>query len=183
MDLLFDACWRDIERGVEREYVTGNNDADGVYLLLWARRASRSWRSHLRAKLAQWGGNASGVNIANIDNLGNVHPDTYWWHYSLGNVTRTAVLADLARHLRSADGRPEGKAAPRQRPLRRLPLPSTSAAATPACVRCSSPATRGKRIRRATLSDEEIGVTAARRASRFPLRKRASAAFVTMDAA
>jgi radical SAM protein with 4Fe4S-binding SPASM domain len=42
--------------------------------------------SHLRAKLAQWGGNASGVNVANIDNLGNVHPDTFWWHYTLGNV-------------------------------------------------------------------------------------------------
>ena len=40
----------------------------------------------MRAKLAQWGGNSSGVNIANIDNLGNVHPDTFWWHYSLGNV-------------------------------------------------------------------------------------------------
>jgi radical SAM protein with 4Fe4S-binding SPASM domain len=26
------------------------------------------------------------VSIANIDNLGNVHPDTYWWHYNLGNV-------------------------------------------------------------------------------------------------
>ena len=34
----------------------------------------------------QWGGNASGVNIANIDNLGNVHPDTFWWNYTLGNV-------------------------------------------------------------------------------------------------
>jgi len=86
MDLLFDACWSDLERGVEREYVTGNNDADGVYLLHWARQRFPALESHLRAKLAQWGGNASGVNIANIDNLGNVHPDTYWWHYSLGNV-------------------------------------------------------------------------------------------------
>ncbi len=40
----------------------------------------------MRAKLAQWGGNSSGVNVANIDNLGNVHPDTFWWHYNLGNV-------------------------------------------------------------------------------------------------
>ncbi|HYL19800.1 MAG TPA: heme d1 biosynthesis radical SAM protein NirJ [Burkholderiales bacterium] len=86
MDLLFDACWRELERGVDREYVTGNNDADGVYLLLWARRRFPQSGDHLRAKLAQWGGNASGVNIANIDNLGNVHPDTYWWHHNLGNV-------------------------------------------------------------------------------------------------
>jgi heme d1 biosynthesis radical SAM protein NirJ len=86
MDVLFDACWRDLERGVERDYVTGNNDADGVYLLMWARRRFPARVPHLRRKLAQWGGNASGVNIANIDNVGNVHPDTYWWHYSLGNV-------------------------------------------------------------------------------------------------
>ncbi|WP_230368628.1 hypothetical protein [Paludibacterium denitrificans] len=33
-----------------------------------------------------WGGNASGVNVANIDNLGNVHPDTMWWKVQLGNV-------------------------------------------------------------------------------------------------
>lgn len=40
----------------------------------------------MRAKLAQWGGNSSGVNVSNIDNLGNVHPDTFWWDYNLGNV-------------------------------------------------------------------------------------------------
>jgi heme d1 biosynthesis radical SAM protein NirJ len=86
MDAVFDACWRDLERGVERDYVTGNNDADGVFLLLWAQRRFPRQMEHLRRKLAQWGGNASGVNIANIDNLGDVHPDTYWWNYSLGNV-------------------------------------------------------------------------------------------------
>ncbi|HTT41044.1 MAG TPA: heme d1 biosynthesis radical SAM protein NirJ [Burkholderiales bacterium] len=86
MDLLFDACWRDLEHGVDREYVTGNNDADGVYLLHWVRQRFPHSEPHVRAKLAQWGGNASGVSVANIDNVGNVHPDTYWWHYSLGNV-------------------------------------------------------------------------------------------------
>jgi heme d1 biosynthesis radical SAM protein NirJ len=116
MDLLFDACWGDLERGVEREYVTGNNDADGVYLLLWARRRFPALESHLRAKLAQWGGNASGVNIANIDNVGNVHPDTYWWHYSLGSVrerpfsaiwsdTSDPLMAGLKAKPRSIKGR------------------------------------------------------------------------------
>ena len=49
-------------------------------------RAFRCAHAHIRAKLVQWGGNSSGVNVANIDNLGNVHPDTYWWDYNLGNV-------------------------------------------------------------------------------------------------
>jgi heme d1 biosynthesis radical SAM protein NirJ len=86
MDLLFDVCWNDAQSGIQREFVTGNNDADGAYLLLWVRRHFPEREAHLRAKLVQWGGNASGVNIANIDNLGNVHPDTFWWHYTLGNV-------------------------------------------------------------------------------------------------
>lgn len=86
MDLLFDTCWSYVERGVEKEFVTGNNDADGVYLLFWVRRRFPRWEGDLRVRLAQWGGNASGVNVANIDNLGNVHPDTMWWHYSLGNI-------------------------------------------------------------------------------------------------
>jgi heme d1 biosynthesis radical SAM protein NirJ len=99
MDLLLEACWRDLERGVERDYVTGNNDADAVYLLLWARARFPHLEAHLRAKLAQWGGNATGVNIANIDNLGDVHPDTYWWNHSLGNVTErpfSAIWSDLS---------------------------------------------------------------------------------------
>jgi len=66
--------------------VTGNNDADSVYLLQWVRARFPKREAHLRAKLAQWGGNSSGVNVANIDNVGNVHPDTMWWHYTLGNV-------------------------------------------------------------------------------------------------
>ena len=86
MDLLFDTCWNDIQQGRSREFVTGNNDADGVYLLFWIRRNFPEREQHMRAVLEQWGGNASGVNIANIDNLGTVHPDTFWWHYDLGNV-------------------------------------------------------------------------------------------------
>ncbi len=86
MELLFNTAWSYVARGEHREFVTGNNDADGVSLLYWVRRHFPELETHMRAKLAQWGGNSSGVNIANIDNLGNVHPDTFWWHYSLGNV-------------------------------------------------------------------------------------------------
>ena len=86
MDLLFETCWRDVQSGVKREFVTGNNDADGVYLLQWAGKNLPQHVDKLRAQLLRWGGNSSGVNIANIDNLGTVHPDTMWWDYSIGNV-------------------------------------------------------------------------------------------------
>ena len=90
MDLLFDRCHEDIQAGRQTEYVTGNNDADGVYLLDWVKRNMPERYDYMHKRLAQWGGNASGVNIANIDNLGNVHPDTFWWNYNLGNVKERA---------------------------------------------------------------------------------------------
>jgi len=86
MDMVIARSWAWVREGRDMEIVTGNNDADAVYLLHWAEREAPASVAHLRAKLAQWGGNSSGVNIANIDNLGNVHPDTMWWHYTLGNV-------------------------------------------------------------------------------------------------
>jgi heme d1 biosynthesis radical SAM protein NirJ len=86
MDLLFDTCWAAVQAGERREFVTGNNDADGVYLLFWVQKHFPDKVAHIKAKLTQWGGNSAGVNIANIDNTGTVHPDTFWSQYDLGNV-------------------------------------------------------------------------------------------------
>ena len=116
MEMLIDRTWAAIERGEDKEIVTGNNDADGVLLLQWVERNFPDKAAHMCAKLAQWGGNSSGVNIANIDNLGNVHPDTMWWHYTLGNVrarpfsaiwrdTSDPVMAGLKQRPRRIEGR------------------------------------------------------------------------------
>ena len=86
MDLLFDTCWEYQQRGLRKEFTTGNNDADGAFFLQWVARRFPEHVPAMRARLVQWGGNASGINVANIDNLGNVHPDTMWWHHTLGNV-------------------------------------------------------------------------------------------------
>ncbi|MCP4185619.1 MAG: heme d1 biosynthesis radical SAM protein NirJ [Hyphomicrobiales bacterium] len=94
MDTLFKAAYEDAADGGNKEFVTGNNDADGAYLLLWVKRNFPEKYDHIRAKLVQWGGNSTGVNIANIDNLGDVHPDTMWWHYKIGNVT-TRKFGDI----------------------------------------------------------------------------------------
>lgn len=86
MDLLIEACLRHLRAGQAKDFVTGNNDADAVYLLRWAQTHYPEQAEALRQRLLAWGGNASGVNVANIDNLGNVHPDTMWWDIQLGNV-------------------------------------------------------------------------------------------------
>ncbi len=94
MDLLFETCWQDVQSGKQREFVTGNNDADGVYLLHWAKQHIPEHVESLTRQLKRWGGNASGVSIANIDNLGNVHPDTMWWDYTIGN-TRERLFSEI----------------------------------------------------------------------------------------
>jgi heme d1 biosynthesis radical SAM protein NirJ len=119
MDLLFERCLSDLRAGREREYVTGNNDADGPYLLRWVERRFPDRAAAIRRRLVRWGGNSSGVNIANIDNLGNVHPDTFWWHYTLGSVRERPfseiwqdlsdpILAGLRAHPRRIGGRCAG---------------------------------------------------------------------------
>ena len=116
LDLLFDRCWRQVQAGQPKEYVTGNNDADGVYLLNWVRQYFPERAAAIRQKLVQWGGNSSGVNISNIDNLGSVHPDTMWWDYPLGNVrerpfstiwtdTSDPLMAGLKQSTRPVEGR------------------------------------------------------------------------------
>lgn len=83
---LFGEALRLLHCGRYKEFVTGNNDADGVCLLLWVQRYFPSYADHIAYRLRAWGGNASGIAIANIDSTGNVHPDTMWRHHSLGNV-------------------------------------------------------------------------------------------------
>ncbi|HEY9193796.1 MAG TPA: heme d1 biosynthesis radical SAM protein NirJ [Methyloversatilis sp.] len=116
MTRLFEHCWEDHHAGKELDFTTGNQDADGPYFLNWVRRRFPDRAAHIEAKLLQWGGNASGVNVANIDNLGVVHPDTMWWHLPLGNVRQrpfsaiwsdlsTPLMAGLRQHPRQVGGR------------------------------------------------------------------------------
>jgi len=116
MDLLFDTCRAYQQKGLQKEFTTGNNDADGVYFLHWVSKRFPDKAAHVRQKLVQWGGNSSGVNVANIDNLGNVHPDTMWWHHTVGNVrerpfsaiwpdTSDPIMAGLKAKPRKVGGR------------------------------------------------------------------------------
>jgi heme d1 biosynthesis radical SAM protein NirJ len=116
LDLLIATAWQAANDGTPLEIVTGNNDADAVYLLRWAERTLPRWAPALRARLEAWGGNASGLHVANIDNLGHVHPDTMWWHHDLGSVrerpfsaiwadTSDALMAGLKRRPRPVGGR------------------------------------------------------------------------------
>src|SRR3546814_8073395 len=82
-DWSSDVCSSDLT-----DFVSGNNDADAVLLLQWVEERLPEHRDRLEGMLRAWGGNASGSGIANIDNIGDVHPDTYWWQHTVGHVRR-----------------------------------------------------------------------------------------------
>jgi len=87
LDVLLERAWIAASGGQPLDIVTGNNDADAGYFLQWAQdRFDAGIVAHLRDHLVAWGGNSSGLGVANIDTLGNVHPDTYWSDYTVGNV-------------------------------------------------------------------------------------------------
>ncbi|WP_282152359.1 heme d1 biosynthesis radical SAM protein NirJ [Ruegeria atlantica] len=95
LDLLLERAWEAASGGRPLDIVTGNNDADAGYFLNWVRaRFDAEKTAHVREHLAAWGGNSSGLGVANIDNLGRVHPDTYWSDYTVGNV-KTRSFSEL----------------------------------------------------------------------------------------
>ncbi|MCP5074162.1 MAG: heme d1 biosynthesis radical SAM protein NirJ [Rhodobacteraceae bacterium] len=90
MDLLIERAWQTASDFTPLDIVTGNNDADAGYFLDWAARNFEAAKvGYLRDHLTAWGGNSSGLGVANIDFVGDVHPDTYWSDYTVGNVKET----------------------------------------------------------------------------------------------
>lgn len=74
-------------RGLDKELLTVDNHADGALLYLNALAEDGPERAgEVLALLQRNGGNGSGARIAHVDNLGNVHPDQFWWRQQLGNV-------------------------------------------------------------------------------------------------
>ncbi|MEW6990006.1 heme d1 biosynthesis radical SAM protein NirJ [Colwelliaceae bacterium 6441] len=98
MEMLYERAYKHISQGIDTDFVTGNNDADGPFLLKWVEKKFGEQYpqrvKNLHQRLISWGGNASGVNVANIDNTGTIHPDTYWWNHPIGNV-KSELFSDV----------------------------------------------------------------------------------------
>ncbi|PIQ91187.1 MAG: heme d1 biosynthesis radical SAM protein NirJ1 [Candidatus Omnitrophica bacterium CG11_big_fil_rev_8_21_14_0_20_41_12] len=84
MDLIF-ACSQELS-GMNTEILTVDNHADGVYLYLQLKKVDPKKAQRVLELLKINGGNKSGVGIADVDNLGNVHPDQFWREHTFGNV-------------------------------------------------------------------------------------------------
>jgi radical SAM protein with 4Fe4S-binding SPASM domain len=86
VDLIFEKTLDLNQRGLDKEILTVDNHADGVYLYLRVKREQPERAAEVYGLLRRNGGNNSGIRIGAVDNLGNVHADQFWWHYSFGNV-------------------------------------------------------------------------------------------------
>jgi radical SAM protein with 4Fe4S-binding SPASM domain len=73
-------------RGLPKEVLTVANHADGVYLYRKIKEQDPPHAAEALALLRANGGNNSGIKISAVDDTGHVHPDQFWWHYTLGNV-------------------------------------------------------------------------------------------------
>ena len=95
MNLLLDRAYEYAQKGIDLEIVTGNNDADAALMLIWAENKFPNENiEHLKEILTFWGGNSSGVGVANIDSQGDVHPDTFWPGVNMGSV-KTKEFDDI----------------------------------------------------------------------------------------
>lgn len=75
-------------RGLRKEILTVGNHADGVYLYLRTKQLDPERADKIMGLLKMNGGNNTGIRIGAVDDRGNVHPDQFWWHYTLGNVQK-----------------------------------------------------------------------------------------------
>ncbi len=68
------------------EIMTVDNPADGIYVYLKLKEISEA--DHVLEFLRYRGGDSSGIRLACVDNFGNVHPNQFWWDYTVGNLLK-----------------------------------------------------------------------------------------------
>ena len=88
MDLIFERTRKLCAKNADTEVLTVDNHTDGVYLYLCLKKEDPARALEALGLLKINGGNKSGIGIADVDNLGFVHPDQFWRDYPLGNVKK-----------------------------------------------------------------------------------------------
>jgi len=74
------------QKQLNTEILTVDNHADAAYLYLKLKEKNPKKAEDVLRLLKLNKGNSSGSGIGCVDSTGNVHPDQFWQHYSLGNI-------------------------------------------------------------------------------------------------
>jgi len=102
MDVLMNLTKSLFEEGLEKEVLTVDNHADGVYLYLRLLKENPEKAENVLNLLKMNGGNSTGHGIGCISWDGSVHADQFWRHYSFGNVQErpfSEIWTDLSNPL------------------------------------------------------------------------------------
>ncbi len=86
LDFLFEKAMEYDRNNMDVELLTVDNHCDNVYLYLSVLKEDPARAEEIMELLKMQGGNGSGYKIADVDNLGNVHADQFWSHYTFGNI-------------------------------------------------------------------------------------------------
>ncbi|MCC5909465.1 MAG: putative heme d1 biosynthesis radical SAM protein NirJ1 [Clostridiaceae bacterium] len=86
LDLIIDKTLDMHSRGLNKEILTVDNHADGIYIYMKLKEIDPKRAEEVYNLMKINGGNRSGIAFANVDSLGNVHPDQFTQNHTLGNV-------------------------------------------------------------------------------------------------
>ena len=86
MDLIIDKTLYFYGKGLDKEILTVDNHADGVYVYLRMLKENPQRAEKVWELLRNNGGNRSGIAIGQVDNQGFVHADQFTQNHAFGNV-------------------------------------------------------------------------------------------------
>jgi putative heme d1 biosynthesis radical SAM protein NirJ1 len=86
MDLIMARTLDFNRRGLQKEILTVDNHADGVYLYMKLKEKDPARAQIVLDLLRLNGGNRTGIAIGAVDWYGNVHPDQFTQNHTFGNV-------------------------------------------------------------------------------------------------
>jgi len=86
MDIIIDRTLDFLDRGLDKEILTVDNHADGIYLYLRMKEEHPEKAEEIWELLSRNGGNRTGIAIANVNWVGDVHPDQFTQNHTFGNV-------------------------------------------------------------------------------------------------
>ncbi len=86
LDLIIERTRDFHRRGLQKEILTVDNHADGIYIYLKLKEKEPERARKVLELLELNGGNRTGIAIGAVDWYGNVHPDQFTQNHTFGNV-------------------------------------------------------------------------------------------------
>ncbi|MFP3946701.1 MAG: radical SAM protein [Archaeoglobaceae archaeon] len=94
IDWLFHKAVQLHDDGYKTEILTVDNPVDGIYTYLKLKETDEKLAEQALEFLKYRGGDSSGFRLSNVDMVGDVHPNQFWWDYTIGNV-RNQKFSDM----------------------------------------------------------------------------------------